>query len=345
MQKTDPKQRVAILRILRDVEKPLSSAAIAREMTAYGYELSSRTVRLHLQEMEHEGLVAPASRGRNGGRRITAQGVEEIKDAHVTGRVGFVTARVDALSWQMTFNLSTGQGLILLNVTTIPIQALERALDIMVPVFDAGLGMGHYLAVARPGERLGHQTLPPGKAGIGTVCSVTVNGALLSACIPVQSSFGGVLELQDREPSRFTDVIYYDGTTLDPLEIFIKARLTSVGQAARTGHGRIGASFREVPTIALPDVVKVLKRLERMGLKGDLCIGKPNQPLLGFPVHEGRTGLVLAGGLNPAAALEEAGIPTQSTAFSSLYPFEKLIHYRDALGRLASGDLLHRRIS
>jgi len=344
MSQIDPRQKVAILRILRDNDGALSSGAIAREMWSYGFEPSDRTVRLYLQEMEKEGLVAGASRGRRGGRRITALGIEEIKDALVTSRVGFTTAKVDTLTWQMNFNPFNSQGLLVLNVTLIDKRDLVRALDLMRPVFDAGLSMGRYLALAREGERLGGVEIPPGKAGIGTVCSVTVNGALLGARIPTVSRFGGVLELQEGRPVRFTDVIYYEGTTLDPLEVFIKSGLTSVLEAAHTGNGRIGASFREVPTAAWPEVSRILRRLEAMGLKDVLLQGSPGRSLLDFPIHEGQTGLILAGGLNPAAALEEAGIATKNHALSTLYPFERLIDYREARERLESGDLMHTRM-
>ena len=37
--------------------------------------------------------------------------------------------------------------------------------------------------------------VPPGKVGLATVCSVALNGVLLKAGIPVQSRFGGVLEV------------------------------------------------------------------------------------------------------------------------------------------------------
>ena len=57
--------------------------------------------------------------------------------------------------------------------------------------------------------------------------------------------------------------------------------------------------------------------------------GSSNQPLLGFPVHEGRTGLVIAGGLNPVAAVEEAGIETENFALSQLFEFERLTHYSE----------------
>jgi len=40
---------------------------------------------------------------------------------------------------------------------------------------------------------------------------------------------------------------------------------------------------------------------------------------------------VIVGGLNPIAALEEAGIPTESRAMSTLYEYSKLISFKDVL--------------
>jgi len=325
------KEKVAILRVLRDAARPLGGDAIAREIQAYGLEMSGRTVRLYLKEMEDEGLVGPAGRGRRGGRAITSLGLEEIKNALILDRVGFTAARVDELACRMTFDLAARKGEIVLNVTVLDQKTLGPAVRAMVPVFQAGLGMGNCVALARPGERLGEFLIPQGKVGVGTVCSVTFNGVLLKLGIPTVSRFGGVLELRDGKPVRFTDVIYYDGTSLDPLEIFIKGGLTRVRTAARTGHGRIGASFREVPTAALREVEKIRRQLEIVGLGGVLLMGKPNQPLLDFPVHEGRTGLILNGGLNPPAVLQEMGMATDNTALGTLYEFEKLIHYHRLL--------------
>jgi repressor of nif and glnA expression len=310
MKELEPKLKIAILRVLRDAETAIGSQAIAREIQSFGFDSSPRTIRLYLQDMAHMGLVdEEARRGRGGGRSITRKGIDEIKDALAIDRVGFTAAKVDNLSWQMTFNPSSAQGLIVLNVSTIEANSLERALEEMLPVFEAGLAMGDYMAVAREGEMLGRFRVPEGKVGIGTVCSVTVNGALLSMRIPTVSRFGGVLEIQDHRPIRFTDVIYYDGTTLDPLEVFIKSGLTSVREAVAKGHGRIGASFREVPTAAMDDAAKIFRRL------------------------------------NPVAAVEELGIRTQSQALSTLYDFHRLIHYREVLERVRSGDLHHTRMT
>jgi HTH-type transcriptional regulator, global nitrogen regulator NrpRI len=345
MKEIDQRLKVAILRVIRDAEGPSGSSHIAKAIRVLGFECSPRTIRLYLQEMQKEGLVAGAKRGRNGGRRITVKGIEEIKDAFVIDRVGFTAARVDTLTWQMDFNPRMGQGRIVLNITTVEADRIEEVLDEMLPVFESGLSMGNYLALAMPGDRLGEFEVPEDRIAIGTVCSVTINGALLAERIPTVSRFGGVLEMDNGQPSRFTDVIYYDGTSLDPLEVFIKAGLTSVRETVKTGHGRIGASFREVPTTALGQVTQTLRRLDTMGLGGTLLVGHPDKPVLEFPVHEGRTGIIIKGGLNPAAALEEAGIANRNDALSTLYPFERLIHYKEVRERLRSGDLAHARMS
>jgi repressor of nif and glnA expression len=94
-----------------------------------------------------------------------------------------------------------------------------------------------------------------------------------------------------------------------------------------TGNGKIGASFREVPSVALPKVEKIKKRLEVMGLGGILMIGKPGRPLLEIPVSEGRVGMIVAGGLNPLAAVEESGISTKNVAMKALFEFECLIPF------------------
>jgi len=325
------KEKVAILRVLRDAARPLGGDAIAKEIQAYGLEMSGRTVRLYLKEMEKDGLVGPAGRGRRGGRTITRLGLEEIKNALILDRVGFTAARVDELACRMTFDLAARKGLIVLNLTTFDESALGEAVRSMVPVFQAGLGMGNCVALARAGERIGEFQIPAGKVAIGTVCSVTLNGALLKAGIPTVSLFGGVLELRDGQPVRFTDVIYYDGSSLDPLEIFIKGGLTRVRSAARTGHGRIGASFREVPTAALREVEKIRRQMELVGLGGITLMGKPNQPVLDFPVNEGRTGFIVNGGLNPAAVLQEIGIASENVALGTLYDFKQLFHYHRLL--------------
>ncbi len=53
-------------------------------------------------------------------------------------------------------------------------------------------------------------------------------------------------------------------------------------------------------------------------------MGEPNKPLLEVPVGLDRFGVVVVGGLNPVAAIEESGISTESRAMSALFPYARL---------------------
>ncbi|MFO7820877.1 MAG: NrpR regulatory domain-containing protein, partial [Lentisphaeria bacterium] len=289
----EPKQKVAILRVLRDAGAAVSSAEIAREIQANGFNLSPRTVRLYLQRLEEEGLVKHAKRGRSGGRCISRKGIEEIADAGALDRLGFTAAKVDRLAWEMDYSVTNRKGCVVLNITLIDAANLPHACREMTAVFRAGLGMGERVALVPAGDQIGDIVVPSKKVAIGTVCSVTVNGVLLNHRVNAASRFGAVLELQGGVPTRFTDLISYDGSTLDPLEIFIRARLTEVHNAAVLGNGRIGVSFREIPTPAVKVLREVRHELDEAGLGSILLVGKPNQPLLDFPVREGRTGFVV----------------------------------------------------
>ena len=199
----------------------------------------------------------------------------------------------------------------------------------MRPVFEKNLGMGQYLIVASGGGKIGDFEIPKGKVAIGTICSVIINGILIHGGIPVTSKFGGLLEIYQGTPYRFTEIIHYDGSSLDPLEIFIKGKMTNVTGAVQKGIGHIGASFREIPSAAIPQVRKLVKQLEAIGLGAIIAVGKPNQPLLDIPVGEGRAGIIVAGGLNPMAAVEESGIPTENLAMGALLDFSELIPFND----------------
>lgn len=141
---------------------------------------------------------------------------------------------------------------------------------------------------------------------------------LLKRGVPVVSRFGGLLEIRDGEPVRFVQLIDYAGTTADPLEIYIRAGLTSVQRAAETGNGIVGASFREVPAMALDAVEQALREWPALGRSGVLVVGLPNRPLLDVPVAEGRAGMIVIGGMNPFAAMYEAGVAFELESLAGL---------------------------
>jgi repressor of nif and glnA expression len=322
METKTKKSVMAILAALKNRTKPLGATRIAREVRAYGVTLSERTVRYYLAWTDQKGFTRKFGKR---GRMITPAGEKESSDSLVMEKV--VVSRIDEFSYRMIFSVNRLAGNIVLNISTIQSAQLPAAAARMLPVFEAGLGMGRFLMLREEHSRIGDLVVPEGKTAIGTVCSVTINGILLSAGIPVTSRFGGLLEMRSGRPVRFTQLINYDGTTLDPLEIFIKGRMTSVGEVARTGDGVIGASFREIPTAALHDARKLRKRLQKVGLGAIMLVGNPGQPLLDIPVGRGRVGMIVLPGLNPLAACEEAGIQTENLVMSTLHDFSELVPF------------------
>ncbi|RJP69011.1 MAG: DUF128 domain-containing protein [Candidatus Abyssobacteria bacterium SURF_17] len=324
MSEKTEKQRLAILRILQESDTPLSSSTIADRLLATGHDMSERTVRLYLRSLDEEGLTANMGRR---GRIVTHRGSEELSSARIIERVGFLAAKIDQMTYRMTFDLSTQKGSVVVNVSVIENSHVECTVPLIRKVFTAGYAMGRLIALFSPGERIGDATVPHGMIGIGTVCSITINGVLLAHGIPTYSKFGGLLELENYKPTRFVEAIYYEGSTLDPLEVFIRSGMTDCAGAAETGSGRIGASFREAPADCREQVIALAHRLERVGLGGFMTVGWPSQPLLEIPVQQERVGAVIMGGLNPIAILEENGIRTQSRALAALADYETLFPY------------------
>jgi repressor of nif and glnA expression len=313
--------RTAILKVLAESRTPLGAARIVEELLAAGIDLSPRTVRLYLLELDQGGLTELVSR--RAGRSITRAGREELARADVIAKVGLVSARVDSLTYQMTFDARRAEGSVVANVALLHPANLDPALAEIRRVFREQLGIASRVLVARAGQQIGNTVIPEGFVGIGTVCSVTMNGILLHRCIPVTSRFGGLLELRERRPVRFVELIEYRGSTLDPLEVFIQAGMTRVRDVVRQGSGVICAGFREIPAAAVEDVEQLSRDLRLRGIGGIVAIGRPNQPLFGIPVADGHAGLVVVGGLNPIAAVREAGYSVRIRSLAGLEDFAR----------------------
>ncbi len=326
MQEKIERKRLAILRILRDEGKPLGSQQITEQLTRLGYDISGRTVRFHLLAMDKEGLTEYIGKH---GRQITGKGLDEISNARVHDKVGFLSARIDQMICSMDFDLEKLTGRVIVNVSLIKEQDLLPACPLMSRVYEKRFSMGRLISLFSPGEKVGEMQIPAGYVGVGTVCSISLNGVLLSQKIPVSSRFGGLLEIQDSKPSRFVAIINYDGTSLDPLEIFIKSGMTDYLGATGNGNGLIGAGFREIPAQTRDRVVDIAARLEEIGLGGFLIIGAPDGDVSEIPVSEGNIGAIVIGGLNPIAILEEAGFEVHSRALSGLVPYDRLFSYVD----------------
>ena len=326
------RKRLLIMKILRESGAPLASQKIQEQLVSRGMDISERTVRFHLQALDARGFTGYKEKK---GRFLTPKGLTELSKAHVYDRVGFLSAKIDDMTYQMTFNPATADGTVLVNMSFVDKTHRDAVSELVPPVFASGLAHGTLMTLVDEGGQVGDNVIPEGMVGLGTVCSITYNGGLIQAGIPITSVFGGLLEIHDKSPDRFTAVIRYDGTSLDPLEVYITSRMTSTGDAARYGHGQVGASFREIPASARERAVETDAQFKARGLGGFLKLGYPSQSLLDIPVGDGRMGLVIAGGLNAMAPLVEEGIPIRSKALSGLVPYSSLFPYEELPARLS----------
>jgi repressor of nif and glnA expression len=331
----DPKthKRLAILDILRSAGQPLTSTHIAEELESRGHHIKERTVRLYVQKMDEEGLTQ--SLGKRG-RTITDRGIREVESSRILDRVGFLSAKIDQMMFDMDFDLATRTGSVVVNMTVVKPEHLVQCMDSISLVFKKGYAMGSLLTLFSPGDGCAGMIVPKGHIGIGTVCSITVNGVLLKGGIPTHSRFGGLMELQGGKPSRFVEIIMYDGTSIDPLEVFIRGGMTNYLGAVRTGNGRIGASFREFPAGSRERVIEIARKMDEIGLGGLMDLGTSGRPLFEIPVSPGVIGSVVVGGLNPMAIFEESGIRVQSRALAGLVDFDRLFRYEELASRLAN---------
>ena len=316
---------IAILKVLNESSEPLGSITIARELERHGIFLSERAVRYHLRITDERGHTQPFGRD---GRMLTSQGLEELKIALAPEHVGFVLEKLETLAFQTTFDPKTRRGLVPINTSLIDSNKLKETLAVFSEVYEAGFCVSELIGIAQPGERLGTVVVPEGKIGIGTICSIVVNGVLSKSGVPIESKFGGVLELRNPNPERFVAIIYYSGTSLDPSEQYIRARMTNVREAAKTGRGRILANFREIPAPSRALVSDKIAEMKEAGINGVYRLGNTSESICQIPGRLNRVGMVFLGGLNPMAAVAEAGIPVENNSESGLIDFQQLVSFR-----------------
>ncbi len=315
---------ISILKVLSESSEPLGSITIARELEHHGIFLSERAVRYHLRITDERDYTQPLGRD---GRMLTPQGLEELRMALAPEQVGFILEKLELLAFHTTFDLEKRAGQLPINTSLIDKAKFKKALAVMRDVIKAGICVSELVAIASEGEKLGSVVIPSGKIGLATVCSVVINGVLLKAGVPIESKFGGVLEISNSKPRRFVAIISYAGTSLDPSEQYIRARMTTVNEATKTGNGKVLANFREIPASSRAIVGEKVAMLKEAGIGGVYALGNTSEPICQIAVGLNRVGMVLLGGLNPVAAAVEAGIEVENIAESGLIDFQQLTSF------------------
>ncbi len=317
------RKEIEILRILSESQEPLGSTLIKRELEKRGFFLSERTIRYHLRLLELKGLVSGHERG---GRSITAQGLEELSRALVSYKLGFVTTRFLSMAYSVTYDPFSNSGLVVTNVSVIDKFSHDKMLNVVKALYEANLLLAPYFKVLNEGEEYQNIVVPEGKIALFTICDLTIDGALIRSGIPLFYKYGGLVQIINRKPISFVELISYEGTTIPPLELFVESNKTSIMKVVRTGSGLLPVAMREIVTEARERTLKFLSTFKEMGWAGILAIGKPNESLLGVPVAMDRFGLCMVGGLTHGAALREEGIDIKTFAPHCLIPIEEMNH-------------------
>jgi repressor of nif and glnA expression len=167
-------------------------------------------------------------------------------------------------------------------------------------------------------------SVPEGKIALFTVCNLTLDGILIHSGIPLFFGYGGLVQVVNRKPIRFVEIMSYEGTTIAPLEVFVYRKMTSILRILKTGSGMLLATMREIPAEARDRTVKILENQQKKGWGGVLVLGEPNEPVLGVPVSMDRFGICMVGGIVPGAALVEEGAQVVSSAPHCFVPIEEM---------------------
>ncbi len=315
---------IEILRVIRESQTPLGARLIAYRLNERGYAIGERAVRYHLRVLDAQGLT---KRLGYDGRVITERGIDELNNALVGDRVGFIITKIEKLMYDTTFDLKTKQGNVITNISIIDKNALDKTMEILENVAHNGYNgypFSPYIKLIEEGTIASDIRIPQGKMGIATMCSITIDGILLKNSVPVNPKYGGILTVEDKKPICFDDIIAYSGTTIDPMRIFLSKKMTCVLDTVNTGSGKLLANLREIPESALSKAKEVLSSVVKARIGGIAEIGKFGGSVLNAAVDAGKVGIVVYAGTNIMAAVSEMGIKVATYPISTTIDFKEL---------------------
>jgi global nitrogen regulator NrpRII len=240
----------------------------------------------------------------------------------------FVNNNIEDYAMQVTFDPVAGEGNVVYNLSLIKNEDLDFAIGILKDAHKTGVSVSGLVKFFPSGESVAEFRIPKGYTGICTMCSITFDGLLVHRGVPVNPIGGGVVQIENRSPIRFTHIILYEHTTIDPLQVLISQKTTSVTDVMRRGSGSILANIREFHMEAEPLVGTVLDELSSSSYSGILEVGMPNLPLLGVPVSPQYVAIAAVGGTNPMAAIREGGRWVQTQAMKGLMDIRQMEEIR-----------------
>lgn len=243
--------------------------------------------------------------------------------------IQFTSAKIEDLMFRTTFDPVTREGKVVVNLSIIDKKDFDDVMGIFEMAINSGLSVSPFIRVLHEGDNVEGISVGPDEVGFVTMCSITIDGILLKKGVFVNPRFGGLVEIKDGTPLRFTNVLTYHSTTIDPLEVLMSQEITSVTEMLKTGSGKILANLREAPMVARDDIDRILSDMMDAGITGILEVGEPNTRILDVPVERDHLGIVVIGGTNPMAIVQEHGIGIRTNAMSTVVDFRELRHIKD----------------
>ena len=303
---------IEILRILNAQDKPTGSKLIADELRNKGFNLGERAVRYHMQILDEKGYT---ERMGYSGRQITDLGREKLEKGLIYDQVDFIHSKFEEMIYLTDFNYMTQSGNVVVNRSTI---YNEESIDIMKDIIENGLSVSRYVNLNKVGNK--------DEIEVTTLCGTTIDGILLNEGIPSQPKYGGLLQIEDNTPVKFTELISYKKTSVTPLDAFANTNQTSVLDVTTEGSGIIPANFRLIPGIGKQKAMDIIKKIHEIGIGGVIDVSKEGEGNLGIPIPKGMVGITVVGGITPFCAIKELGeeidikIAEEITNFKTLSP-------------------------
>ena len=284
---------IEILRILNAQDKPTGSKLIADELKNKGFNLGERAVRYHMQILDEKGYT---ERMGYSGRQITDLGREKLEKGLIYDQVDFIHSKFEEMIYLTDFNYMEQSGNVVVNTSTI---YNEESINILKEIFESGLSVSPYVNIKKVGTK--------DEIEVTTLCGTTIDGILLNEGIPSQPQYGGLLEIKNHHPVKFSELISYKKTSLTPLDAFSNSNLTSVLDVVTKGNGIIPANFRLIPGVGRQKTIEILNNLDKIGIGGVIDVSREGEDLLGIPVPDGMVGIAIVGGITPFCAIKEIG--------------------------------------
>ncbi len=217
---------------------------------------------------------------------------------------------------QVNFDPVEMKGKIITNTSLVEKKRLNETLAVFHDTIQSGLSVSPLIMLGEESRLV----------KIKTACSLTISSVLLKYGIPVRPKGGGLIEVVEREPTRFTDMLMYWATTIDPIDVLTAQGLTDITGMMRTGNGRILGNIHEAPMLARDRIEGVLDLLNAAEFTGVLELGEPNMNVLGVSVERDHVGIALVGGTNLVAAAQECGINISHESISDLTDVAEMKH-------------------